>query len=355
MRILLLGGTGAIGSELTKLLVNDTYDEIGITSRNRTGTSGLIHYYTGDAHDPLFINSILETGWDIIVDFMVYSTPQFIERYQKLLNNCNHYVFISTSRVYANAEGSITETSPRLLDVSTDKDYLATDEYALTKARQEDVLINSKLSNWTIIRPYITYGPNRLQLGVFEKEAWLYRAMKGRTIVFSSDIATKLTTLTSGVDVARGLHAIIGLKDVQSEAFHIATEEAVTWEQVLSIYLDELHNVYGKVKCELVSLNELRRIHASKYQVLYDRQYDRVFNSIKIKRYMKDHEFIPLELGLRNSVKEQLLFPRFGQIDWRLEARKDIITGERAAFNELKSAKVMAKYLASRYLNNLGI
>ena len=67
----------------------------------------------------------------------------------------------------------------RLLDVSHDSIYLKTDEYALAKARQEDILRKSGKNNWTIIRPYITYSESRLQLGVLEKEAWLYRALKG--------------------------------------------------------------------------------------------------------------------------------------------------------------------------------
>lgn len=53
---------------------------------------------------------------------------------------------------------------------------LSIDEYAITKAHQENLLINSKNKNWTIIRPYITYSEQRLQLGTFEKEDWLYRA-----------------------------------------------------------------------------------------------------------------------------------------------------------------------------------
>ena len=61
----------------------------------------------------------------------------------------------------------ITEESERLLDTSIDQDFLSTDEYSLTKARQEDILQSSKQKNWTIIRPYITYGTSRLQLGTW--------------------------------------------------------------------------------------------------------------------------------------------------------------------------------------------
>ena len=53
----------------------------------------------------------------------------------------------------------------------------------LTKALQENLLRASGYKNWTIVRPYITFSDIRLQLGVYEKEQWLYRALQGRAIV----------------------------------------------------------------------------------------------------------------------------------------------------------------------------
>ena len=52
-------------------------------------------------------------------------------------------MFLSSSRVYASQESPIREDSMRLLDVSHDSIYLKTDEYALAKARQEDILRKS--------------------------------------------------------------------------------------------------------------------------------------------------------------------------------------------------------------------
>ena len=93
----------------------------------------------------------------------------------------------------------ITENSPRLLDVVHDIEYLKTDEYALSKARQEDILRKNRNNNWTIIRPYITYSGQRLQLGIYEKEQWLYRALQNKPIVFPEELRNNLTTLTWGV------------------------------------------------------------------------------------------------------------------------------------------------------------
>ena len=48
-----------------------------------------------------------------------------------------------------------------------------------------------------------------MQLGVLEKEGVFYRALHGRSIVFSRDIADKITTMTWGHDVAEGIAAIV--------------------------------------------------------------------------------------------------------------------------------------------------
>ena len=107
------------------------------------------------------------------------------------------------------------------------------------------MLINSTKKNWTIIRPYITYSEERLQLGVLEKEAWLYRAMHNRPIVSSADINNKVTTLTYGFDVAKGINAIIGQEAAFGEAFHITSSGSITWNNVLEIYTNVLEKHLG--------------------------------------------------------------------------------------------------------------
>ena len=140
----------------------------------------------------------------------------------------------------------ITEETPRLLDVSTDEAYLKTDEYGLAKARQEDLLRDSGRKNWTVIRPSITFSEGRLQLGVLEKEAWLYRALHGRSIVFSEDIANKVTTMTYGWDVAKGIESIVSNPKALGEIFHITSKESFKWHEILTLYLNVLEQNLGK-------------------------------------------------------------------------------------------------------------
>lgn len=63
----------------------------------------------------------------------------------------------------------INEETPRLLDMIKDEEYLNTDEYALSKARQENILHEAGCNNWTIIRPYITFSETRLHLGYLKR------------------------------------------------------------------------------------------------------------------------------------------------------------------------------------------
>lgn len=140
MNILVLGGTGAMGVHLVELL-SQRGDAVWVTSRRERPSRKNVTYVRGDAHDNDFLQTLLDSRrWDAIVDFMVYRTDEFRHRMPQLLAATAQYVFLSSSRVYADSAEPITENSPRLLDVSTDAAYLKTDEYALAKARQENAL-----------------------------------------------------------------------------------------------------------------------------------------------------------------------------------------------------------------------
>ena len=72
---------------------------------------------------------------------MVYGTDEFKLKIDLFLEHTGQYIYISSSRVYANENKCITEKSKRLLDICEDDEYLKTDEYALVKARQENLLL----------------------------------------------------------------------------------------------------------------------------------------------------------------------------------------------------------------------
>jgi len=352
MRILLFGGTGAMGNHLVDLF-RDTDNEIVITTRANRKSSHNIKYITGNAKDSEFLNKILDERWDVIIDFMVYTTIEFKNRVKYLLDATSQYIFLSSSRVYADSKDKIKETSSRLLDVSTDQEFLSLDEYSLAKARQEDLIKYSGRRNWTIIRPYITYSSNRLQLGILEKEDWLYRALRGRSIVFSENINSKLTTMTFGLDVAKGIKAIIGKSDALSEVFHITSESSLLWSEVLNIYLNVLENNLGyRPRVVLDNLENFQIYHRATYQIMYDRMFNRKFDNSNIAKYVNVDEFTTTGEGLTKCLEEFLLQPAFKQINWRAEALKDRKTKEFTHLSEIHGFKQKVKYLLYRFFFN---
>ena len=128
------------------------------------------------------------------------------------------------------------------------------------------------------IRPYITYSEIRLQLGVNEKETWLYRALHGHTIVFSEDIAKNYTTLTYGYDVARGIASIIGKPEAYGEAFHITQSKPMKWSEILNLYTSVIEEKTGR-RPKVLMRKESPNLAFSKWQVIYDRWYNRRFDS----------------------------------------------------------------------------
>lgn len=353
MNILILGGTGAMGIHLSQILANQGH-QLFITSRGVHQDSSQTKYLRGNAHDPKFLDEVLcKEPWDAIVDFMVYSTEEFDQRYHKLLEHTSHYLFLSSSRVYADSKGEkIHENSPRLLDVTNDQEYLQTDEYALAKARQENLLFESPRSNWTIIRPYITYSENRLQLGTLEKELWLKRILRGNSIVICEEMLHKHTTLTYGYDVARGIAQLIGNEKAKGEHYHITQGDSITWGEVLEIYRESLiKSSISNPKVVKVDLPTFHHIqYNAKYQINYDRMFDRCFDTSKIDQIIDTQSFTKPTEGLRDCLTHLFKHPKFGHEDYIMSVRMDKAAHDFRPLSEFPDIVTKAKYLIRRFI-----
>ena len=342
-----------MGKPLTELLT--PFHQVYVTSRvARTSTIATLHYIQGDGLDDMFLSTVLEeySPFDAIVDFMIYSTEALKKRLPLLLTATKQYVYLSSSRVYAGSEEPLTENSPRLLDVSSDWEFLQTEEYALEKARQEDLLRSSGVNHWTIIRPYITYYTERLQLGVFEKESWLFRAMRGRTILFPKDMAEKLTTMTFGGDVAWGIAHLIGNPRALGEAVHITGPKSVKWGEVLEIYQNTLEKMLGiRPEVQLTDSSEwIQDIKKDYDAVRYDRLYNRKFENTKFHALCGPYEFVLPEIGLSRCLEQFLKEGRpFQKLHWKYEAYVDRLTGEETPLDEIPTLEGQRRYLENRW------
>ena len=143
MKILILGGTGAMGVYLVDFLASNRENQIVVTSRSsHESKKENVRFVQGNARENAFVEELLKDNYDVVVDFMNYNIDDFASRYVKMLAFTGQYIWFSSSRVYAYSESPLTEKSPRLLETTKDHDFLSTNRYALRKARQEEMLKN---------------------------------------------------------------------------------------------------------------------------------------------------------------------------------------------------------------------
>lgn len=350
-RVLVLGGTGAIGVHLIDCL-RDTEYAVIVSSRRERHSEGNITYVKGNAHDLEFLKELLIEHYTAIVNFMTYTSEEFNYVAPLLLDATDQYFFLSSCRTFVGSDNVITEESPQLLDVCPDKEYLATDNYALAKAKQERVLTTSGKKNWTIVRPYLTYSEQRLQLGFFEQNAWLMRAILGKTIVFSEDMASKYTTLTYGKDVANAIYCLIGNEKAYGEAINVTSGQCMKWSEVLAIYTDELEKCLGrKINVKILSKAPIDDWPTEKWTYLYDRLYNRQFCNQKLLSVVGSITFTESEEGLRHCIREFVKNPNKRGFTWTTQAYFDKITGEWYSRKNFSSLQDYCSYLTDRLLS----
>ena len=296
-----------MGSHLCRLLAARDCDVVCTTRRRHATTDG-VSYMVGDAKKSAFLDEALSEHWDALVDFMVWSTDEFRGRWEAFLSSTDQYVFVSSYRVYA---GSfvITENSPRLLDKVNDATYLATDEYALCKARCENLLFGSELRNWTIVRPAVTYdgASGRLQLGVFESDEWLWRAERGVPVPMPRDMLDVQATMSYGGDVARMIASLVGSPSALGETFTVSGSDHMTWREVCEAYASVLP--FEVVECATEGFIAAR---GGEYQLRYDRLLNRVVDNSKVLQAtgIEASSLVGMKEGLARELKAYLASDR---------------------------------------------
>ncbi len=316
-KILVLGGTGAMGVYLVPELASMGHIVDVVSLDQLVSDNPKITYIQANAKDDDYLKELLKNEYDAIVDFMIYTTKEFTERYKIMLNNTDHYIFFSSYRVYADSP-VITEASPRLLDVSQDKNYLGWEEieYSLYKARQEDVLRASSFSNWTIVRPAITFSKYRYQLVTLEANVVIHRAMNKLPVLLPEEALPVQGTMSWAGDVAKMLSRLILNSRAYKETYTLATSEHNSWQEIADYYKEIIGLEYIAVSTETY-LNCFRDgkslskdvFDGARYQLKYDRYFNRVIDNSKVLAAtgLKQSDFTTLKQGL---LKELSALPK---------------------------------------------
>jgi nucleoside-diphosphate-sugar epimerase len=319
-KALVLGGTGAMGLYLVPELASLGYEVRVVSFDNVVSDNPRISYVKADAKNNEYLKELLKEKFDVIVDFMLYSTEEFKARYEILLQNTAHYIFLSTYRVYAGDGIPITENTSRLLDVSKDKDFLATEDYSLYKARQEDILQNSKYDNWTIVRPAITYSKYRFQLVTLEAPVVVARTLKGLPLVLPKKTLSVQATMSWAGDVAKMFSRLLFNSSAYRECFTLATAEHRTWGEIAEYYKEIIGLKYVGADTEDY-LKIMGSSKGARYQLAYDRLFQRIVDNSKVLRVtgLKQADFMPLRRGLEkelSALPKDMVWPDAGAV-WK--------------------------------------
>ena len=307
-KILLLGGTGAMGVYLTPELISMGYRVDVVSLDDAVSNNTNLRYIKTDAMNNETLAELLKNDYNAIVDFLIYKNPDitFKSRMDMLLGNTEHYIYLSSYRVYANEDKVITENSPRLLEASDNKEYLAekTNEYSLYKAIGEDILSESKYKNWTVIRPAITYSKFRFQLTTLEANVVVYRMLNNKTLFLPEAAMGMQGTMSWAGDVAKMIARLILNKRTYCEKYTVATSEHHTWNEIADYYA-ELGNLKYKTVDTETFLNLWNPNNKfAKWQLMYDRLFDRIIDNSKILNItgLKQSELMSLKEGLRREL-----------------------------------------------------
>jgi len=313
--VLVLGSSGAMGQYVVPYLTDMGYSVTAVSLDDEKPYNEQVTCIKGNVKDKDFLCGLLSKKFDGIIDFMIYGGREFKDYYKLFLDNTEHYIFLSSCRVYANEETPITECSPRLLDYSTDKELISSDDYCIHKARSENILMFSNYSNWTIVRPATTFSKMRYQLVTLEAVNCVGRAQKGKKVVLPKQAKDIPATLCWAGDVSMMIAKLLFNEDAKREIFNVCSSEARTWGEIAEYYnkICGLEVVWVDKEDYLKILSPELNLNV-RWQLEYARMFNRITDNSKVLKFtgMKQEELTPLYDALKmmvEAVPEGYVFP----------------------------------------------
>ena len=303
MKVLFIGGTGLISIACSELAIQRGMD---LTILNRSFTSkhavpAGATLLTGDVHAaPERLSALLrDRHFDVVVDWIAY-TAEDVERDIRLFSGkTGQFIFISSASAYQKppAHYLVTEQTPLenpFWQYSRDK--IASEERLMAEYHKNGFPV-------TIVRPSLTYGLSQIPLSL---SSWQYpytvvdRIKRGQPVIVPGD-GSSLWVLTWNGDFAKGLLGLFGRQDAIGEAFHITSDEVLTWDQIYQ-EVGRAVGVEPKIVHIASDLISAYYPHARE-SIIGDKANSVVFDNSKIKRFVPDFICqVPWADGLRRAL-----------------------------------------------------
>ncbi len=280
--LLVLGGSGIISTKIVALALQNGH-RVTMVNRGRRKThvapqaDCIVADLRNEPMNELYAK--IQGNFDVVLDFISYTPQELMRNMSIAKNRCLQYIFVSSATVYNQKEGRYTEDDP-----IGDKQW----DYAVNKTACEALLVAHAADygfDYTIIRPYVTYGETRIpyQFAPLDYYTLIARMQHGKCIpILDEDV---YCTLTNANDFAVAANGLILLSEAFGQVFHITGAYETTWKQALLHVSDAF-----AVRCDMVCLSRslfydsrlMRGLNT--LEVTDDKGNDMLFDNSKIKK-----------------------------------------------------------------------
>jgi nucleoside-diphosphate-sugar epimerase len=332
LKALFIGGTGVISSACTQVAVERGID-IYLLNRGLSGRAvpERAIQLRGDIRDKnSAVQALGDLTFDAIVDWIAF-VPEHIEADLELFRErTKQYVFISSASAYQTPPTSVpvTESTPLSNPYwAYSREKIACEDRLMQAYRQEGFPI-------TIVRPSHTY--DRTLLPTPGGYTTVDRMRKGKKVIVHGD-GTSLWTLTHHRDFARGFVGLLGHNQAIGEAFHITSDETLTWNQILEMVAQA-----AGAKADVVHIpSDLIAAFDPDWgaSLLGDKTHSMIFDNSKIRRLVPDFAAtIPFARGVEEIIAWHDADPSRQVVDSQRDEMMDrIIAAYESAFPDTAS------------------
>jgi nucleoside-diphosphate-sugar epimerase len=322
MRVLFIGGTGIISTACTQLAAERGIDlTLATRGRHPADLPAGVKMLTLDMEDTGgAVQALSGTSFEVVVDWIAF-TPAQIERDLNLFRGrTGQYVFISSASAYQKPSRHylITESTPLANPFwEYARNKIACEERLMQAYRDEDFPV-------TIVRPSLTYGETQIALAV---NSWaksytaVDRMRQGKKVIVPGD-GSSLWVITHNTDFAKGLVGLLGHPQAIGNAFHITSDEVMTWDQFYRIV-----GAAAGVEPQLIHIPSDfigACVPESLGSLKGDKAVSVVFDNSKIKRFVPGYcATVPFAAGIGRTLAWFDAAPSRRQIDADANARWD--------------------------------
>jgi nucleoside-diphosphate-sugar epimerase len=298
IKVLFIGGTGNISTSVSRLCVEKGYSltllSRGMSDRTIPGAETI----QADIRDSEAVKAALgNRKWDVVADWIAFHPAEVQRDIDLFRGKTGQYIFISSASAYQKPASNyvIRESTP------LSNPYW---EYSRNKIAGEELLLKALREEGfpgTIVRPSHTYDTIiPLAVGGGSEYTTVERIKNGLPVVSHGD-GTSLWTVTHSEDFAKGFVGLLGNPRAIGQAFHITSDEALTWDQILCTIgaavgrEPQIVHMPSDVLCQL----------DPKYtgELLGDKSWSVVFDNSKIKSLVPSFICtVPFHIGIRRTL-----------------------------------------------------